>query len=166
MRSFGVFAALLALPGCILIDGDGRGDGPDQVVIERVLDTKPAQHFRGVDWPETSNPPYSAAVVHGDTIHLAGTLGFTPGTSELPEGVEPQANNALNAIGANLERFGADMSDLVACTCYLADIEDYGAFNAVYSAFFPEDPPARTTVAVAGLPLGAAVEITCIADKP
>lgn len=111
--------------------------------------------------------PYSPMVVYDDLIHLAGVLGFDPDKpGELAEGVEAQTNYALKAIGMTLARADADMSDILSCTCYLANIEDFAAFNAVYAPFFPENPPARTTVGVAGLPLGAAVEISCVATNP
>ncbi|MEL6387668.1 MAG: RidA family protein [Pseudomonadota bacterium] len=121
------------------------------------------QFLRGADWAPDANPPYSAAVVHGDTVYLAGTLGFTPGTRDLPAGIDAQAANALAAIEANLAGLDLSLSDLVTCTCYLADMDDYRAFNAVYAGYFPTNPPARTTIGVAALPLGAAVEITCTA---
>ncbi|MEM7767410.1 MAG: RidA family protein [Pseudomonadota bacterium] len=123
------------------------------------------EFLRGAYWAPDANPPYSAVVTHGKTIYLAGTLGFTPGTRDLPDGIEAQAKNALEAIGANLQQVDASLGDLTTCTCYLADIDDYAAFNAVYSTYFPDVAPARTTIAVAALPLGAAVEITCTAAR-
>ena len=122
--------------------------------------------YRGADWAADANPPYSAMVAYDDLIHLAGTLGFRPGTRELGEGTAEQAQLALRSIEANLAQVGAGLSDIVKCTCYLADMGDYAAFNAAYSAFFPTNPPARTTMGVAALPLGAAVEITCLAARP
>lgn len=125
-----------------------------------------AVHFGSLN-AGANSLPYSPMVVYDDLIHLAGVLGFDPDKpGELAEGVEAQTSYALTAIGATLARADADMSDILSCTCYLADIEDFAAFNAAYAPFFPENPPARTTVGVAGLPLGAAVEISCVAANP
>ncbi len=69
----------------------------------------------------------------------------------------------MENVRAVLEGAGSSLSRVVKCTVFLADIADYGAMNAAYGRFFPENPPARSTVAGSGLALGARVEIECIA---
>lgn len=113
-----------------------------------------------------AKPLYANMVEHNGVLYLAGTLGFKPGTRELGEGVEAQTALAIDGIAETLARAGADLSDVLQCTVYLADIADYGAMNGVYKPRFEDNPPARTALAVAGLPLGAEVEIACIAAAP
>lgn len=163
MRAVLGVAAAVFLAGCVVIDERVE----DRAVAEPgSAEDGGALYFRGVDWGPTTKPPYSAIVAHDGLLHLAGTLGFTPGTRDLPDGIAAQTANALAAIEANLAQAGATKGDVIACTCYLADIGDYVAFNTAYSAVFTDNPPARTTIGVAGLPLEARVEITCVAARP
>jgi 2-iminobutanoate/2-iminopropanoate deaminase len=107
---------------------------------------------------------YSQAVRAGDFLFLSGQLGIDPRTSEMVEGgVENQTRQVLENLIAVLKAGGADRRDVVKITAYLVDMQDFAAFNAVYVSFFPDDPPARATVAVAGLPRNARVEIDAIA---
>ena len=147
--------ASLALGGCIMVD--------ETTVVGPAGDV--AQFHRGVDWAPDSAPPYSAAVSHDGLVYLAGTLGFKPGTREVADGIKAQTELALQSIAENLDAHGADLSSVVTCTAYLTDMAEYGAFNEVYASYFPTDPPARTTVGVASLPLGAKVEIACVAAQ-
>lgn len=111
--------------------------------------------------------PYSDAVRAGDLLFLSGTLGQKPGTRELvPGGIVPETRQALENVKANLEAHGGSMDSVVKCTVLLADIADFEAMSSVYRQYFPRNRPARTTVGVAGLPLGARVEIDCIAAAP
>ena len=108
--------------------------------------------------------PYSDAVVVNGLVFLAGTVGTPPGTRELvPGGVVAETRQALENVKANLAAHGSSMDRVVKCTVFLADIKDFEAMNSVYRDYFPASKPARTTVGVAGLPLGARVEIDCIA---
>lgn len=112
--------------------------------------------------PGPAAPPYSPVIVSGDTIYLAGHLGRLPGTRDYPDGgIGPQTRQTLENIGATLATVGASHADLVRCQVFLADITDFAEMNAVYRTFFPETPPARTTVAVAGLAANARIEIEC-----
>jgi reactive intermediate/imine deaminase len=87
-----------------------------------------------------------------------------PGTSELVEGgVAAETRQTMENIRAVLDYAGSSMDRVVKCTVFLADIADYAAMNEAYRTFFPEHPPARSTVAGSGLALGARVEIECIA---
>jgi reactive intermediate/imine deaminase len=107
--------------------------------------------------------PYSPAVRVGNLLFLSGQIGVVPGQGLAPGGVEPETRQTLENIRRLLEVAGSAMDRVIKCTVFLADIADYQAMNAVYRAFFPTDPPARSAVAVAGLPANARVEIECIA---
>jgi len=109
--------------------------------------------------------PFSPAVKFGNWVFLSGSIGMDPETNEMPPDVGEQTKNCLERLGAVLERADIDYSDVVKCTVYLTDLEDYAAMNKAYSAFFPQDPPARACVEVAGLVRGAKVEISMIAAK-
>lgn len=108
--------------------------------------------------------PFSSAVRVGNLLFLSGQIGTVPGTRGLaPGGIEGQTRQTLENIKAVLEHAGSSMERVVKCTVFLGNIADYAAMNAVYSSFFPKDPPARSTLAASGLALGAAVEIECLA---
>ena len=106
--------------------------------------------------------PFSPVIVSNGTIFLAGHLGRLPGTSDYPDGgIGPQTTQTLENIGATLATVGATHGDLVRCQVFLTDIGDFAEMNAAYRKFFPVNPPARTTVAVAGLAANASIEIEC-----
>jgi 2-iminobutanoate/2-iminopropanoate deaminase len=111
--------------------------------------------------------PYSQAIVAGGFVFVAGQGGVDPQTGEVvPGGVAAQTRQTLENVKAILEAASCTLADVVSSTVYLADMADFAAMNQVYGEFFREDPPARTTVGVASLPMGIAVEITCIAALP
>lgn len=110
--------------------------------------------------------PYCQAKLCGDTLYTSGQLGLVPATGKLAEGgVEAQAKQALENLGAILKEAGMDYSSVVKTTCLLADIQDFAAFNAVYAQFFQGEVPARSCFAVKSLPLGGLVEIEAIAVR-
>jgi reactive intermediate/imine deaminase len=110
--------------------------------------------------------PFSDAVQVGDLIFLAGKLGNIPGTRDLaPGGIEGETRQAMDNIRATLLRLGASMDDVVKCTVFLADIDEWAAMNAVYVTYFPNHRPARSALGVNGLALGARTEIECIAAR-
>lgn len=111
--------------------------------------------------------PYSQAIAAGDLVFCAGQVGIDPATGALVEGgIEAQTERVLRNLGAVLEAAGLSYADVVKTTCFLADIGDFAAFNAVYARFFADTPPARSTFQVAALPIGARVEIEAIAVRP
>lgn len=111
--------------------------------------------------------PYASAVRSGQLIFFSGVIGTLPGTRELaPGGVQPELRQAFENLRGIMDAAGVRASDMVKCTVYLADIGEFEAMNEVYAAFFGADPPARTTLGAAGLPLDARVEIDCIAAAP
>jgi 2-iminobutanoate/2-iminopropanoate deaminase len=125
----------------------------------------PAGPHREVLAPSPSPlPVFSPAVRTGNLVFLSGQIGNRPGTLELvPGGIGPETEQTLSGIRTLLEELGLAMADVVKCTVFLADIADYQAMNEVYARFFPQDPPARSTLAASGLALGARIEIECIA---
>jgi 2-iminobutanoate/2-iminopropanoate deaminase len=118
------------------------------------------------------NPPnarpggvLSTAVKVGDIVFLSGALGTKPGGGGLAEGgIEGQTRQALENIKASAALAGVTMEDIAKCTVFITNVADFQAMNGVYREFFPANPPARTTVGVAGLVVqGAVIEIECIA---
>ena len=110
--------------------------------------------------------PYSQGIAAGDLVFCSGQIGLDPGSGELVAGVEAQAERALRNLAAVLEAAGCGFGDVVRTTIYLANIDDFGAVNAVYGRHMPDPPPARSTFAVGALPKGAQVEIDAIARRP
>ena len=109
-------------------------------------------------------PPYSAVVRAGDYIYVSGVLGHIRGQSQLVSGgVGAQARQALAYIEEYIDWAGGSLKNTVKCMVLLADIDDFSAMNAAWSEFFPENPPARSTIIVPEIPHGAAIEIDCTA---
>jgi reactive intermediate/imine deaminase len=108
--------------------------------------------------------PFCSAIRAGDTIHVSGVIGHVPGELKLiPGGLEAEAHQALAYMKEALEVAGAGLDRVVKCTVYFADMGDFFAFNKIYGAFFGDHQPARSGIAVAGLALGARIEIDCVA---
>jgi 2-iminobutanoate/2-iminopropanoate deaminase len=108
--------------------------------------------------------PFSPAVRAGDSIYLSGQIGEDPATGRLVEGdVERQVEQIFRNVEAVLHAAGKTLADVVKVGVFLTDIRDFQAMNSVYSRHFEAPYPARTTVAVAALPLGAAVEVDLVA---
>lgn len=109
--------------------------------------------------------PYSQGIEAGDWVFTAGQIGLDPESGELAETIESQTSRALENIRAVLQAAGFDMADVVKITVFLRDMADFAAFNAVYAEMVADPPPARSTVQVAGLPMGALVEIDALAYR-
>ncbi len=108
--------------------------------------------------------PYSQAVRSGKELFCSGQIPLDPQTGELVAGdIGAQTQRVLDNLGAVLHEAGFDYGDVVKTTIYLIDMQDFAAVNAVYERAFGTAKPARSTVAVAGLPRGARVEIDAIA---
>jgi 2-iminobutanoate/2-iminopropanoate deaminase len=110
--------------------------------------------------------PYSQATIYKDLIFLSGQVASNPKTG-LIEGasIEAQTEQVMKNLMAVLTAAGSSLSNALKCTIFLADMNDFGAFNNVYATFFGENPPARSTVQAARLPRDAKVEIDVIAFK-
>lgn len=108
--------------------------------------------------------PFSSAVRVGDMVYVSGQIGHLPGELKLvPGGLGPESRQALSYLRDVLAASGSSLARVIKCTVYFADIRDFQDFNAIYTAFFGTHRPARTGVAVAGLALGARIELDCIA---
>jgi reactive intermediate/imine deaminase len=107
--------------------------------------------------------PFSDAVRVGDMLYLSGVIGITP-DGKLPEGIDAQARQAMDNIGAVLKRSNLGFGDVVKCTVMLDNMADWPAFNKVYVTYFPDGKyPARSAFGTDGLALGALLEVECIA---
>ncbi|MEO8509950.1 MAG: Rid family detoxifying hydrolase [Chloroflexota bacterium] len=107
--------------------------------------------------------PYSQAVRAGGFVFTAGQVGIDPTRQQLVEGVAAQATQALANLAAVLEAAGTGLDRVVKTTIFLADMADFATVNEAYAAAMQTPFPARSTVAVRGLPAGALVEIECVA---
>jgi len=110
--------------------------------------------------------PYSQAIATDSLLFCAGQGGLDPATAKTVEGgVEAQTEQTIANLKAVLEAGGSSLADVLKTTCFLADMDDFAAFNAVYTKYFPAPQPARTTIAAKQLPLGLLVEIEAIAQR-
>jgi 2-iminobutanoate/2-iminopropanoate deaminase len=109
--------------------------------------------------------PYSQAIQAGNLLFCSGQIPLDPRTGEIVAGgIREQAELVMNNIAAVLSAAGAGFDDVVKATIYLVDMQDFGVVNEVYGSCFPGHKPARSTVAVQGLPRGVLVEIEIVAS--
>lgn len=109
--------------------------------------------------------PYSQGVSFGDLIFTSGQIPVNPATLEIPSGIAEQTKQALLNVSAVLEAAGSSMDKVLKTVVSIKDMNDFTAMNEVYSSFFNEPFPARTTVEVARLPKDVLVEIEAIAYR-
>ena len=108
--------------------------------------------------------PYSQAVKANGFLYTAGQIPLDPATGKLVEGdITAQTERVMENLKAILEAGGASLANVVKTTCFLATLDDFAAFNAVYGRYFAQQPPARSTVPTGKLPAGALVEVECVA---
>jgi 2-iminobutanoate/2-iminopropanoate deaminase len=111
--------------------------------------------------------PYVQARVEGRTVYCSGQIALDPATGQLVEGgVTEQTRRVLDNLTAVLQAAGGGLASVVKTTVFLADMADFATMNEVYAVYFAEPYPARSTVAAAGLPRGARVEIEAVAVLP
>jgi len=116
---------------------------------------------------EGQNLPFTEAVEVDGLVFLSGQIGVKPGTLELVEGgIEAEARQTMDNIGATLEAADLTFADVVKCTVMLADMADWPAFNEVYVEYFDAPYPARSAFGASGLALGGSLEVECIAARP
>lgn len=119
--------------------------------------------FQSADTPAAIGP-YSVATGSGPYVMTSGQIAIDPKTGDLvPGGIEEQTRQVLKNLEAVLRSSGSCLKNAVKTTVFLRDMQDFAVMNRVYAESFPEQPPARTTVAVAGLPKNALIEIEVIA---
>ncbi|MEJ2549580.1 MAG: Rid family detoxifying hydrolase [Anaerolineales bacterium] len=108
--------------------------------------------------------PYSLGIKSGDLVFVSGTLGIDPQRGALVAGgIEAETRQALTNLSGILKSGGTSLENVVKTTVFMQDMGEFAKMNAVYAEFFPNEPPARSTVEVAALPKGAAVEIEAVA---
>lgn len=108
--------------------------------------------------------PYSQAATHNGLVYCSGQIGVDPETGEFAGAdVNSQAEQVMQNLEAVLEAAGSSFSKVLRCTIFLENMEDFVTVNKIYGSRFPQNPPARETVAVRTLPKNAKVEISCIA---
>ena len=110
--------------------------------------------------------PYSVAIESGQFVFCAGQTGIDPATGELVSAeLEAQTRQVLTNLKHVLEAAGSSLEKVVKTTVFLRDMADFPKMNAIYAEYFSTNPPARSTIGVAGLPKGGIVEIEAIALK-
>jgi len=124
------------------------------------------RYFKQMDDPVRAPLPFSNAVLVGDTLYLAGTLGLDPKTGLPPADPKEEARLALDAMKATLAEAGMTMDDLVTVQVFCSDLELYDDFNAIYRTYFTEHFPARAFIGSGPLLRGGRFEIQGIAVKP
>lgn len=108
--------------------------------------------------------PYSQAIKANGFVFTAGQIPIDPETRQLVEGdIRVQTERVMQNLAAILDAAGSSLAKVVKTTCFLVNLDDFAAFNEVYARYFTADPPGRSTVQVSRLPLGALVEVDCIA---
>lgn len=110
--------------------------------------------------------PFSKVTEANGFVFLAGTVGEAPGShGAVPGGIEAETRAMLDNVGRLLRTVGLDYADVVRCTVYLIDFSEFAAMNAVYTTYFPTEPPARATVGVAALAADFRIEIEVTAAR-
>jgi reactive intermediate/imine deaminase len=110
--------------------------------------------------------PFSSGILVGDTFYLSGSIGFDEKENKVVDGgIEAETRKAIENLEVVLREEGMNLRHVVKVTAYLADINDYEKFNSVYRQYFSDHLPARETVAVSGVALGAKIELSFIAVK-
>ena len=110
--------------------------------------------------------PYSQAILKNDTLYVSGQIPLNPFSGELvTDSIQNATHQVMKNILALLEEAGLTIDNVVKCSIFLKDLNDFTEMNAIYGSYFNEVPPARETVQVAKLPLDVPIEISCIAIK-
>jgi 2-iminobutanoate/2-iminopropanoate deaminase len=108
--------------------------------------------------------PYSQAVKYNGILYCSGQIGLDPKSMQMAgDDIESQTRQVMKNIGEVLKASGSSYNDVLKCTIYIADMNDFAKVNEIYASYFKEQPPARETVAVKTLPKNALIEISCIA---
>ena len=110
--------------------------------------------------------PYSQAVLNNQMIFTSGQLGINPNNGLLvSENIEEQTHQVIHNIKNILSEADCQLNDVVKTTVFVTNLNDFSTINKIYEEYFPDNPPARSTIQVAALPLNAQIEIECIAIK-
>lgn len=110
--------------------------------------------------------PYSQAILAGNTLFVSGQIAIQQSSGNLVTGkIEEETTQVMNNLGEVLKAAGFTFKDVVKCTIFLKEMDDFPKVNAIYGKYFTDTPPARETVEVSRLPKDVNVEISCIAVK-
>lgn len=110
--------------------------------------------------------PYSQAILTGNMLFVSGQIPLNPVTGNLEiASIETATHQVMKNITSLIKESGFQMSDIVKCSIFLIDFNDFAAVNSVYGSYFETTPPARETVQVVKLPMNVPIEISCIAVK-
>ncbi len=111
--------------------------------------------------------PYSQAVEYNGIVYVSGQIAIDPSTSQLYSGddIQMETRQVMENLQAIITTAGFELKNVIKCSIFLKDMNDFNEVNKVYAEYFPEFSPARETVAVAGLPKGARVEISAVVGK-
>jgi 2-iminobutanoate/2-iminopropanoate deaminase len=124
------------------------------------------KHVPKLEGVEPGPYPFSQVVEATGFVFLAGQVGDAPGShGAVPGGIEAETRAMLDNVGRLLRAAGLDYTDVVRCTVYLRDFDDFAAMNTVYREYFPTEPPARATVGVTALAADYAIEIEVTAAR-
>lgn len=115
---------------------------------------------------EPGELPFSKVVEANGFVFVAGQIGDAPGShGPVPGGIEAETRAMLDNVGRLLRAVGLDYADVVKCTVYMVDFDEFATMNAIYREYFPTDPPTRATVEVSRLAVGARIEIEALAAR-
>lgn len=124
----------------------------------------PARQTLSTDRLAPAVGPYSQAVRYGDLLFCSGVIPLDPQTRKLVDGgIAEQTRRVLDSLSILLEDCGSGLGKVLKTTVFLQNLEHFAEFNAIYAQYFPHEPPARSTVQVARLPLGALIEVEAVA---
>jgi 2-iminobutanoate/2-iminopropanoate deaminase len=113
-----------------------------------------------------SGLPFSKLIEANGFVFVAGQIGDAPGShGPVPGGIEAETRAMLDNVGRLLREAGLDFRDVVKCTVYIVDFDEFAAMNAIYREYFPADPPTRATIQVGRVALGARIEIEVTAAR-
>lgn len=108
--------------------------------------------------------PYSQAVKAGNTLYVSGQIPIDQENDTLVEGtIEEETEQVMKNLGYILQEAGLSFQHVVKCSIFVSNMSNFGKINAIYAKYFEDNPPARETVEVSGLPKGVNVEISCLA---
>ncbi len=133
------------------------------LIVSGALFAADRTYIGGRSASDADAPPFSGAVMVGDTLYLSGTLGLVDG--KVPEDPADEARAVLDAIKGTLEAAGMTMDDLVSVQIFCSDVAHYGAFNGVYRTYFTKEYPARAFIGAGTLLFNARFEVQAIAAK-
>ncbi len=125
----------------------------------------PGRQYFGDAAGNPAAPPFSQAVLVGDTLYVAGHIGLDPKTQQAVAGVDAEARAVMDATQAAVEAAGFHMDDLVSVTIYCTDLDLYDGFNAIYRSYFHGHFPARAFIGINRLVRGAHFEIAAVATR-